>query len=88
MILFVDDETRRMKSYVQELQLLDYDVNFESNIDDALIFFESNHKQIELVVLDVMMPTGNSFSEDRSDYGLRTGICFHERIRLKIKNFQ
>jgi CheY-like chemotaxis protein len=82
----VDDDKRRMQSYVQELQFFDYNVNFKADVDEALDFFENNHEQLELVILDIMMPTGNSFSNDRSDNGLRTGICFYERIRSQKQN--
>jgi DNA-binding response OmpR family regulator len=74
MILFVDDERRRMQSYVEELRFSGYDVEFKSDVDDALIFFNENHEKLELLILDVMMPTGNSFDNQQADNGLRTGI--------------
>jgi CheY-like chemotaxis protein len=81
MILFVDDERRRMQSYVEELKLSGYEVEFKSDVDDALIFFEENKEKLDLLILDVMMPTGNSFNNQYADDGLRTGICFHEKVR-------
>ena len=80
MILLVDDEDRRMDSYVKELELENHDVHFESNIDDALTFFRDNEAQIELLILDVMMPAGSIFSDVGTEYGLMTGIAFYQKI--------
>ncbi|MEH2254723.1 response regulator [Nostoc sp.] len=81
MILFVDDERRRMDSYVQDLVLSGHEVEFKSDVDSALKFFVDNQTQIKLLILDIMMPTGNSFDEDQTHYGLRTGIAFYQKIR-------
>ncbi len=81
MILFVDDERRRMSSYVEAIELSNHQVIFESNVDDALGFFEKNCEQLKLLILDVMMPIGNSFDDERADNGLRTGICFYQKVR-------
>jgi CheY-like chemotaxis protein len=81
MILFVDDERRRMRSYVEAIELSHYQVKFESDVDDALDFFEKNCGQLKLLILDVMMPTGNSFDDEQTNDGLRTGICFYRKVR-------
>ena len=80
MILFVDDEKRRMKSYIDELKLSGYEVEIKSDVDSALDFFNKNHKQIELLILDIMMPSGNTFENVDTKYGLRTGISLYEKI--------
>jgi len=80
MILLVDDERRRMDSYVQELGLAGYDVQFESDVDNALKFFRDNEAQIELLILDVMMPAGSNFSDAGTEHGLMTGIAFYQKI--------
>lgn len=81
MILFVDDEKRRMDSYVQDLVLSGHKVEFKSDVDSALEFFAENRTQIKLLILDIMMPTGESFDDAQTDYGLRTGIAFYHNIR-------
>jgi CheY-like chemotaxis protein len=81
MILFVDDERRRMRSYVEAIELSHYQVKFESDVDDALEFFEKNCDRLKLLILDVMMPTGNSFDDEQTNDGLRTGICFYQKVR-------
>jgi CheY-like chemotaxis protein len=87
MILFVDDDKRRMESYVQELKFSGYQVKFKSEIDDAFNFYENNREDIQLVILDVMMPVGENFSDQSAaENGLRTGICFYRKIREKQSN--
>jgi CheY-like chemotaxis protein len=82
MILFVDDDKRRMQSYVQELEFSDYKVEFQFDIDNAFDFYENNRDDIQLVILDIMMPVGEKFSNQiAAENGLRTGICFYEKIR-------
>ncbi|MCA9016326.1 MAG: response regulator [Planctomycetaceae bacterium] len=81
MILFVDDETRLMDSYVEELKLSGYEVEFQPNVDKALAFFTKNHANIELMILDIMMPPGASFEGGDNIWGLRTGQYFYEKIR-------
>ena len=80
MILFIDDEKRLMDSYVAELRLCGFDVAFESNVDKALRVLEERRAEVELLILDVMMPSGESFS-DQAKQGFRTGVRFYERVR-------
>ena len=80
-LLFVDDEKRRMDSYFQELKFK-HDVIFKRDVDEALKHLEKHGKELEGVILDIMMPPGEAFeNEPRADYGYRSGILFFERIR-------
>ena len=79
MILFIDDEARHMRSHLDELELSDFDVEFKQSVDEALDFFEDNFAQIELIILDIMMPPGNRFKN--IDSGLRTGVHIYDKIR-------
>ena len=81
MILFIDDEKRRMKSYVEELELSSYQVKFISDVDSAVEYFKKYQEKVELIILDIMMPTGNSFNSSQTGNGLRTGVPFYEEIR-------
>ena len=87
MILFIDDEPRIMDSYrlYLELELAPhgYEVVFHSKVDEAFEFFEKHLDAIDLVILDIMMPTGKRFSSLQTDWGLRTGIAFYEEIRVQ-----
>jgi CheY-like chemotaxis protein len=87
MILFVDDDKRRMESYVQELKFSDYQVEFQFDIDNAFCFYEDNQNDLQMVILDIMMPVGKNFRDrPAAENGLRTGICFYEKIRKEQPN--
>ena len=80
MILFVDDEARWVDSLVRELTEK-YEVSFYRDVDSAWQCFEEFPDDIELLILDIMMPPGNVFKEFDTDEGRRTGIFFYEKVR-------
>ena len=83
MILFIDDEARLMDSHRQhlEFQLGDHQkqLRYFSDVDSAMAYFSENSSEVELVVLDVMMPPGHSFQE--SNHGLKTGFFVYRKFR-------
>lgn len=81
MILFVDDEKRFMDSYQLELEAEGYEVTFKNDVDAAVAFFDAHADSIRLLILDIMMPAGQSFQDESTNDGLRTGERFYERIR-------
>ena len=83
MILFVDDERREMGSYVEELRLSGYEVNFVNNVDDALKFFAENLISLNLIVLDIMLPHNNVFKDVDTELGLRTGVHLYRKFRIQ-----
>jgi len=80
-ILFVDDEIRWTTTYVEELQAEGYEVHQVTNVDNALQFFQKNRHYIALLILDLMMPPGSSFTNEETHIGMRTGVCFYDTIR-------
>ncbi len=84
MILFIDDEARLMDSHRQNLEfkLEEYqkELRYFSDVDEAVEYFVVHKDQIELVVLDVMMPPGDSFDKG-SNHGLKTGYLIYKRFR-------
>ncbi len=88
MILFIDDERRVMDSYIDYLTLKlspeGYDVVFLDTIDPALDFLENRANEIDMIILDVMMPPGTKLDREQTSYGLRTGIVFYDLIRKKL----
>jgi CheY-like chemotaxis protein len=85
MILFVDDEKRVLDSYLQELQMSGLEVSYVSSIDEGLRILEKDRADVELIILDVMMPWGEAFDEEETEQGLRTGLRFYERVRKNNK---
>jgi len=86
MILFIDDEKRRTGSYRDELEFLDFQVVFKNSVDEAIHFLEENLPEVELVILDIMMPSKEIFKEVDTSDGLRTGIFVFEWIRRKSRS--
>ena len=82
MILFVDDERRHSDSYIRELNKK-YQVIFHKDVDRAWQCFEKDTDEIELLILDIMMPPGDTFRKVDTDEGRRTGISFYEKIRKR-----
>jgi len=80
-LLFIDDERRRMEPYVEELTLSGYEVEFEENCDAAWRFFRERMDEIELVILDIMMPPGEVGDQQSPGAGSRTGVSLFDMIR-------
>lgn len=81
MILFVDDERRYVDDYVEELRLSGFTVEYRKTVDAAHKFLLENLAQIDLLVLDIMMPPGELLQEAQTNHGLRTGERFYELAR-------
>ena len=58
-----------------------YEIDFIKNVDKAYEFLQKNYDKIRLIILDVMMLPGELLKDTNTDDGLRTGICFHKKIR-------
>src|SRR5262245_51220168 len=82
-ILFVDDEQRWVTSYIDELKYAGFTVHYKSTVDSAMEFFDDNHDQLSLLILDIMMPPGSIFKFEETQDGLRAGVLFYDTIRMK-----
>jgi len=60
-ILIVEDEENLANTMALNLQLEHYKVSLAKTGQEALSFFDSLHKQLDLVLLDVMLPGINGF---------------------------
>lgn len=83
MILILDDDKRHMHSYIAELDLSHFNYSFQPDVDSAVRFFSENQESIDLVILDVAMPPGDSFTLEEIEGGLRTGELFYKWVRGK-----
>ncbi len=83
MIVFVDDDRIYIKNYLEELSE-NYVVHHEYSIDRAFEFIIDNSENIELLVLDMMMPSGDLLKDKDNDNGRRTGNLFIEELKKKI----
>lgn len=79
-ILFIDDDRRRMKLYVDELVRNGHEVVFEETVDRALATFRSRD-DFDVVVLDISMDPGNEYRFEDTGGGTRTGLPLYDTIR-------
>lgn len=87
MILFVDDEKRYTKNYIEEIKEIGFKVSYMNNVGEALAFIKSKEsKDIEAIVLDVMMPSGVDFTDEETEEDLNTGIEFYKKVREVYPN--
>lgn len=83
MILWLDDDINRssLKNFVETIEE-EFEVIRCTNPKDALAELEEKIDQINLFIVDIIMPTSNLFDREKVNGGTSTGI---ELVRL-IKN--
>ena len=81
MILIIDDDLFGMKSYRLTLEEGGYDVAVAETPDEAMKILETDKENVELILLDVMLPTGNLLLDHDVEQGLRTGKVLFEILR-------
>ena len=89
MILIVEDDVFYAKSIVEMLQRLGYKAVFASTVDTALEIIKKQNKEIETIILDLMMIPGAKLSEmDVMDAkgGFETGFVLASLIRQTFPN--
>ena len=83
-IIFVDDESRLIDTYIQELEFeFESKVKHISNADKLLEFIIDTPEKIDLLILDVMIPPENidEFYNKNTQKGMETGLILYEIIR-------
>lgn len=81
MILLIDDEKRRMRTSLEYLRELKYDVKFIDNVDGAFDYIDKNQNNLEVIILDIMMPWGTLFNKEETEFGLLSGYKLLYKIR-------
>ncbi len=82
MILFADDDYRTwMSNHIDELEFRGYVVKPAGDADEAIRLFQEHCANIDLVVLDVMLPNGKSFTPGEAELGQKTGVLLFQRFR-------
>jgi CheY-like chemotaxis protein len=84
MIFFVDDDRRYIKDYVEEIESRHYSVIHKHSIDDAFKSAIEHIHDIQLLVVDMMMPPGDLLDERDNENGKRTGILFIKKLEEEI----
>ena len=78
MILFIDDEKKYVRNYIEELESFGYEVKYIKYVNEAFDFIQSEEAEnLEAIVLDAMMPSDEGYADKESDVGME----FYKRFR-------
>lgn len=86
LVLMVDDDRLPMSYYVKALEKEGFNVEHCLEPDSALDFANKKGSEIDLIILDVMMPPGKVFEKEDTHEGLRTGVFLLKEIRKICSN--
>ena len=84
MILLVDDDIRSLRPYCDELEYRGRKCRLVGSVDEAIRVLKHQARDIELLVFDMMMPSGKVFASKDLDGGLRTGEHFYREFRKML----
>lgn len=89
LILLIDDEPMYMRVYREELEdELDseiFEVVFCRDLDKAYKILKKEKDRIAIIILDIMMPSGEVLSNKVTNQGLDSGtVFFRETIRKEL----
>ena len=84
MILIIDDDVFGVSPYKFALEDAGFGVTVVGNPDDALRVLKTNRAEIELIVLDILMPSGQRLSDSETSAGLETGTVLFDLIRREF----
>lgn len=85
-VVIVDDEPVPTNYYLYALKMAGFDALVFGDVDEAAVAFQewfSRGDMPAVVILDVMMPPGQSFARADTAEGLRTGLVFYLELRRK-----
>lgn len=90
-IVWVDDDLLSMDSQIIRLRGAGFDVTQITSVDEAYKHLSDRDFSADLVILDIMMATGETLVGEETNGGLKTGVAFVEKLsreglleRLKI----
>lgn len=75
-IFWVDDDIKSfVRPYYEELRDEGYENKIKTFIepDSALEYFIKHHKELSCAIIDLMLPTGKTFTVEETELGTRTG---------------
>lgn len=83
-IFWVDDDIKSFtRPYFEELR----DEGYENKIakfvepDSALEYFKKNHAELSCAIIDIMLPTGKTFTAEETELGTRTGKALISKLQ-------
>ncbi|MBD3373582.1 response regulator [candidate division KSB1 bacterium] len=83
-VLLVDEDVFPMKFYVKALNKHGFNVKHIRNPDQALEFIEAEKNSVEAVILDIMLPPGETYKNIDTNNGLETGVYLLQDLRKQV----
>lgn len=86
-IFWVDDDIKSFtRPYHEELKEEGYEIQSFIEPDSALEYFKNHHHEFSCAIIDLMLPTGKTFTAEETELGTRTGKFLIEELRKIDKN--
>jgi DNA-binding NarL/FixJ family response regulator len=79
-ILVVDDDLFELAVHINELRERGAVIHELNSVSEAMVYVADLSIALDLVIIDVMMPTETLFSGDSTEDGRLTGICLAEMV--------
>lgn len=80
----IDEETKRSKAIKDYLEESGFEVLFFYSVDRSYEFIKCNIGNIDLIILDIMMPDGDLFADELTENGLLTGYLYYNKLRQEF----
>ena len=84
MVLIIDDEKSAMLPVQRYLLKVGYSVKVIDDVDSAYKFIVNHGTFVDAIVLDIMMPHGDTFKSEEVDAGLTTGVMFLKKLKDEL----
>ena len=83
-ILWIDDDIYSIYNMIELLKDEGFNVISINNIDEAIEKLDELQNKIDIVILDIMMPPGKTFSTIESKGGFASGLALARYIKKEI----
>ncbi|MDR1582404.1 MAG: response regulator [Prevotellaceae bacterium] len=85
-ILWIDDDLFRLKlqPYIDEFEDNGFDIIKVANPDDIDEMIDQ-HSDIQCIIVDISMPTGESINVNEAKKGMRTGLLVLQKLNKNVK---
>lgn len=75
MILLIDDDRNILESYIIVMELNNYRVQIAETPDDAIDAIKQYGEKLNLIILDLMMPTGEKLNLEKNSWRFEYRTC-------------
>lgn len=81
-ILWVDDDPATNEAFRDEIEEAGYLVDCARNPDEMWMFLSKHPDAYCGIIMDVLMPIGDTVDAERANGGLKTGLVLIEQLRV------